>query len=97
MVARAGLMYVTNFSSGTVSVIDTNTNTVDRPIGVGTEGVRERPSGIAYDPSHGNMYVANLNSNSVSVINTMGVVATIAVGNRPFALAFERLHFRMYV
>lgn len=58
-------MYVTNQGDGTVSVIDTNTNTVDpTPITVGTG-----PLGIAYDSDNNRMYVANTVDNTVSIVN----------------------------
>jgi YVTN family beta-propeller protein len=62
-------MYVTNEGPGgmggtTVSVIDTNSNTVINTITVGNT-----PTGIAYDEEHHRMYVANAQSDTVSVIN----------------------------
>ena len=57
-------MYVTNFFSNTVSVIDTRTNTVIDTIPV--RGVS--PLGIAFNPYNRDMYVTNFVSNTVSVI-----------------------------
>ena len=49
-------MYVTDSGEGTVSVVDTTTNTViGNPITVGDE-----PDDIAYDPVNKRMYVTNL-------------------------------------
>ncbi|HEY7080890.1 MAG TPA: YncE family protein, partial [Nitrososphaeraceae archaeon] len=58
-----GDMYVTNFGSNTVSVIDTTTNTVVATITVGSA-----PQFIAFNPNNGHMYVTNRGSNNVSVI-----------------------------
>ena len=57
-------MYVTNADDGTVSVIDTYTNTVIDTIPVGNQQL-----GIAYDSDNLRMYVTNRSDNTVSVIN----------------------------
>ncbi len=59
------LAYVTNSGSGTVSVIDPATNTVEATIPVGVF-----PRGITLTPNGDFAYVANFNSDNVSVINT---------------------------
>ena len=83
-----GLLYVANFGSGTVSVIDPATNTVvGTPIPVGLF-----PVGIAFNPDNGFMYVTNQGDGTVSVINpaTNTVVGTpISVGNSPNDIAFN--------
>jgi YVTN family beta-propeller protein len=56
--------FPTNPFNSTVSVIDTNTNTVIDTIPVG-----EGASDIAYDPVNHRMYVVNAADNTVSVIN----------------------------
>ncbi|CKN33121.1 PE PGRS family protein [Mycobacterium tuberculosis] len=58
-----GLVFVTNFDSNTVSVIDPNTNTVTGSIPVGTGAY-----GVAVNPG-ANIYVTNQGSNTVSVID----------------------------
>ena len=59
-------IYVTNSESNTVSVIDTNTNSVlGNPIKVGMT-----PKGIAYDPENERIYVTNFGSDTVSIIDT---------------------------
>jgi len=60
-----GYIYVANFGSDTVSVIDGATNTVIATIPVGYG-----PEGIAYDPSNGYIYVTNYVSGTVSIIST---------------------------
>jgi YVTN family beta-propeller protein len=93
-VESEGLMYVTNLYSGTVSVIDTNTNTVESQITVG-----QQPRGIAFDSTHNRMYITNTGGESVSVIdtNTNTVESQIIVGQQPPGIAFDSTHNRMYV
>ena len=50
---------------GTLTLIDTNNNTV-----IGSIVVGSGPQGIAYDSKHMRMYVTNFGSNSVSAIDT---------------------------
>jgi len=76
----------TSFSSGSVSVIDTATNTVvGSPIPVGTN-----PVGVAATPAGRFAYVANANSDTVSVISTATntvVGSPIPVGSGPSGVA----------
>ena len=60
-----GYLYVTDWGSGTVSVINGKTNTVIATIPVGIW-----PVGVAYDPSNGYIYVTNYASGTVSIIST---------------------------
>ena len=57
-------VYVANFKSNTVSVIN-NSNS-----GVTTINVGKWSSWVAYNPDNYEMYVTNANSNTVSVIDT---------------------------
>ena len=79
-------VYVANGGTGTVSVIDTATNTViGSPIPVGTA-----PQGVAITPDGTRVYVANQNSNSVSVIDTATntvIGSPITVGSGPRGMA----------
>ena len=76
-----GNIYVANFGSNNVSVINA-TNTVVATIPVGTN-----PAGVTY--GNGNAYVANYGSNTVSVIDsTNTVVATIPVGTNPSGVTY---------
>ena len=63
--------------SGTVSVIDTVSNTVVKSIDVGLH-----PTGMALSPDGSRLYVTNANSDTVSVIDTASdsVAKTIHVG-----------------
>ena len=56
------MVYVSNFNSGTVSVIDADTFDVIDTIPVG-----DGPVGIAYDAENNRVYVSNLFSGTVSV------------------------------
>lgn len=70
-------LYVTNVIDGTVSVINTATNTVEgQPIHVGKE-----PRGIVISPNGASAYVTNFLDDTVSVINTAtkAVTTTIAL------------------
>jgi YVTN family beta-propeller protein len=71
--------YITNGRSNTVSVIDTNTNTVTATIPVGAG-----PIGAAASPDGSEVYITNEFSFSVSVIatatNTMTATIRLTVG-----------------
>jgi YVTN family beta-propeller protein len=86
--------YVANQFDGTVSVIDTATNTVTATIPVG-----DYPFGVAVSPNGSRVYVTNADSDTVSVIDaaTNTVTATIPVGNRPLDVAITADGTRAYV
>src|SRR5580704_7404011 len=91
----APFAYVVNSGDGTVSVIDTATNTVvGLPIPVGRE-----PFGVDVTPDGKHAYVTNRSSNNVSVIDTASntVAATVAVGNTPRGIAIARDGKHAYV
>ena len=71
-------VYVTNYDSNNVSVIDTATNTVVATVTVGSD-----PFGVSENPAGTKVYVANQGSNNVSVIDTATntVVATVPAGS----------------
>ena len=79
-------VYVANYFSATVSVIDTATNTViGGPIPVGAGA-----SGVAVTSDGSKVYVANYVSNTVSVIDTATntvIGGPIPVGTGPFAVS----------
>jgi YVTN family beta-propeller protein len=70
--------------TGTVSVIDGNSNAV-----VGTVQVGALPAFVSTAPDGTRAYVANFGSNSLSIIDTAnnGVIGTVQVGNGPFGVA----------
>ena len=78
--SSADATYVANFRSNTVSVIDSDTNTVIKNI-----HVRDGPRFIEALTGGGAVYVANFRSNTVSVIDsdTNTVIKNITVGDRP--------------
>jgi YVTN family beta-propeller protein len=78
--ASVDATYVANFLSNTVSVIDSDTNTVIKNI-----HVRDGPRFIEELAGGGAVYVANFRSNTVSVIDsdTNRVIKNITVGDRP--------------
>jgi len=74
----AGRLYLTNFGTNAVSIVDTTTNTV-LP---GSIPVGQSPLDLAVSPDGQHVYVANTAGHSVSVISTASntVTATIPVG-----------------
>jgi YVTN family beta-propeller protein len=90
----APFVYVTNFSSGDVSVIDIATNAV-----VATVAVGPLPGGVAVTPNGSRVYVTHVSSNNVSVIDTATntVIATVAVGVQPKGVAVNPSGTRAYV
>jgi len=91
----APFAYVSNFGSGTVSVVDSASNTV-----VATVTVGAMPWGVAVNPKAPRAYVANAGDNSVTVIDTVSntVVATIPnVGPMPTGIAVSADGTRVYV
>ena len=86
--------YISNFSDGTVSVIDTATNTVTATVMVGAG-----PLGVAVTPDGAHVYVVNSGDNTVSVIatatNTVG--APVPVGACPFGVAVTPDGAHVYV
>ncbi|OQW91777.1 MAG: hypothetical protein BWK78_03580, partial [Thiotrichaceae bacterium IS1] len=94
-VVQADMAYIANEWSGTVSVIDTSSNSVVAKVTVG-----RWPFGVAVNPAGTRVYVTNTyNSNNVSVIDTSNnsVVATVTVGNLPHGVAVNPAGTRVYV
>jgi YVTN family beta-propeller protein len=79
-------VYVSNGGDGTVSVIETKSNTVAATIKVG-----KRPWNMALTPDGKKLYVANGRSDNISVIDTVTqqVVQTIAVGKLPWGVVIR--------
>ena len=73
--------YVTNSSSDTVSVIDTNANSVIATISVGNE-----PFGVAVTSDGRRVYIANEFSVSVIDAVTNAVITTIPIAAQPPAI-----------
>jgi YVTN family beta-propeller protein len=89
-------VYVTNVLSGTVSVIDTASNTV-----VATVPVGATPAGVAINPAGTLVYVVNSDYpvGTISVIDTATntVTATVTVGANPYGLAVHPAGTSVYV
>ncbi len=87
-------VYVTNYSSNSVSVLDTASNAVTATVAVGTH-----PVGVAVDPTGTRAYVANQSGNTVSVINTASntVIVAVTVGAFPVGVAANTSGTRVYV
>ncbi|MEU4096314.1 serine/threonine-protein kinase [Streptomyces sp. NPDC026673] len=91
-----GRGYVANYSSGSVSMIDTELNrTVGDPIPVG-----RFPKGVAVSPDGRRVYVTNNYAGSVSVIDATSnrtVGDAVSVGSSPEGLAVSPDGSRVYV
>jgi adhesin/invasin len=91
---QAGLVYATNRTEGTLSVIDPIGFKEVRRITVGLE-----PEGLGVDAKRGVVYVANSAGNTVSFIETakFAVFATLSVGPTPKATAVNQTTGQVYV
>lgn len=89
-----GKVYVANFLSKTVSVIDGATNTV-----VATISGVPSPAFVAVNPVTNIVYVTNIGNNTVSMIDgaTNTVVANITVGYLPYGVAVDPVTNMVYV
>jgi YVTN family beta-propeller protein len=93
-------VYVSNSDDGTVSVIDTATNTAAATVDVGNSSW-----GVAVNPSGTEVYVANLGDTEsnlngyVSVIDTAAdrVIATVPAGKEPYKVAVSPDGTQVYV
>lgn len=93
IVTTATRAYVTNRAAGTVTVIDTTTNTV-----IGTIAVGSTPDALAIKPDGTRLYVTSQDNNTVKVVNTStrAVTATIAM-TTPSAIAINSSGSTLYV
>ena len=93
-----GYVYVTNWFSNNVYVINGTTNSVIKTVSVGSG-----PLGVAYDPSNGYVYVTNYCSNNVFVINgsNNSVIEAVSVdffsNSYPVAVAYDPSNGYVYV
>ena len=88
------MLYVANYGSDSVTVIDRASAKV-----VATVKVGERPQAAAVDSKTHRVYVANTHEDSVSVIDgTLNtVIATVKTGKAPYAIAVDRETNKAYV
>ena len=79
-------LYIANTGSNTVSVLNTDKNTVVKTIALPR---RSRPIGVALSPSGRYLYTADGGANRVSVLNTRAgrVVTSVRVGTQPLGVA----------
>src|SRR5690242_19733865 len=92
--AATGRVYVANYGSGTVTVVDGATDRVDTIVKVGNH-----PQAIAIDRRRDIVAVANTMDNTVSLIDgkTARVWKTLPAGEHPYALAVNEETQRIYV
>jgi gliding motility-associated-like protein len=93
-ISATAYAYISNVDDGTVSVINTATNTVTATVAVGNG-----PDAVSASPDGNKVYVANYSDNSVSVINTATntVIATVVVGNGPIGVEVSADNSKVYV
>jgi YVTN family beta-propeller protein len=83
-----GAIWVSNFFSNTVNVININSNSVGKSINVGS-----RPTGVVYDGEW--IWVANQQSHNVTRIYTLleyYPINSVGVGLHPDEIAFDGTH-----
>jgi YVTN family beta-propeller protein len=84
----AALLYVTNLVCGTLSIIDTTTNTLLTSVVLGNPPGRFEPptlGGVSVHPSGTHVYVPRRRDNTVAVIDTKtnAVITNVLVGTLP--------------
>lgn len=91
--SASNTIYVANYASATISVIDGATNTVVATIPVGFN-----PWGVAVDSAMHRIYVS-ITTGNVEVIDgiTNTVIATIPVGDNPNEITFDDANNTVYV
>jgi YVTN family beta-propeller protein len=96
VVPNGSRVYVTNWQSNSVSVIDTTSGTVVATI---TDGVGTAPNGLAISRDGSRVYVANDQSATISVIDTATntVVAQVSTPPHPYTLAFHPTRDELWV
>ena len=86
--------YVSNVAGGpgSVTVIETATNTVIDTVQLGGDDSTFTPSGFGFSPDGSRLYVADVAGNNITVLNTAdhSVVETISGITSPSALAISR-------
>ncbi len=85
-------VFVTNYGSNTISIIDSSYLVTTAPVG-------SNPWGVAVNPSTNRVFVTNSGSGTVSVINgsTFALVTTVVVGGTPEGIAINSGTSRAYV
>jgi YVTN family beta-propeller protein/VCBS repeat-containing protein len=93
VVVTATRAYVTNRTAGTVTVIDTASNTV-----IGTIAVGPTPDALVINPTGTKLYVTSLDNNTVNVVDTTtkAITKTFTVA-KPSAIAMSSSGNAVYV
>src|SRR3984957_15659878 len=83
---KDGLFYVTDHTSGTITIINSNTNQVVKKFVVGPT-----PHAIAISPDFSRLAVTSFGANEVFIISTATdkVIATIQVGREPLDIEYS--------
>lgn len=91
-------LYVANFGSNSVSVVDTNTNTILQTItGLTTA------NGLAYDSTHNLIWVTNYDLDQLTPIQAndqatgFTLLSPISMGEGPWGVAFDPINNLVYV
>ncbi len=81
-----GNIFVTNYASNTVSVIDWRTNKV-----IDNVSVPGNPKSIVFDPLNGNFYTTDYSSGTISEISGSNdtLLGSATVGPEPNEVAFD--------
>ena len=101
-----GTVYVTDYGSGTVSVISESTQSVVGTVTLASSAAE--PIAATLDPTTHQLFVADFNAGNVSVINTTSCNAstktgctaippTVTVGSDPDAIGVDTVHDAVYV
>ena len=87
------MVYVANFNSNTLSVINTENNSVSDTINVGAN-----PVGLGVNPMSGDIYVSNATNNTITVIGSdNAVVNTVTYGGQyPTSIIYHPINDCMY-
>jgi YVTN family beta-propeller protein len=92
--STAKRLYVANYDSDTLTVINSNTYAVVKTVAGG-----DGPNGVAYNPKNNLIYIAARNTNKVRVLRASdyGLVTTIPVGLQPDGIAVNATTNRIFV
>jgi uncharacterized repeat protein (TIGR01451 family) len=87
-------VYVANYGSSSLSVIDSSSNMVIQTV----TGITSA-TGVAYDPYHDLIWVTNYDSDQVTPIdaNSLAPLTSVAVGDGPWDVAYDQVHDTVYV
>jgi uncharacterized repeat protein (TIGR01451 family) len=86
--------YVANYGSDSLSVINTDANSVIQTI----TGINSA-NGVAYDPAHDLIWVTNYESDQVTPIDASSLdrLSPLEVGDGPWGVAYDPVHDTIYV